>query len=93
MSHAESPSFAALSEPRNDDAAIAAKWHGSCDPGIDHPVTCNSKVIGAQWFDAAGLADANPGEYHSPRDFDGHGQLERVGVEGTGSYGAGRPAI
>lgn len=65
----ESPSFAALHEPRSDDATIAAKWQGICDP----QVTCNNKVIGARWYDSGGLASVNPGEHHSPRDYDGHG--------------------
>ncbi|GIH13060.1 S8 family serine peptidase [Rugosimonospora africana] len=69
----ESPSFKPLPEPRRDDAIIAAKWHGTCQAGADHPVTCNSKVIGARYFDAAGNSEANPGEFKSPRDFDGHG--------------------
>jgi subtilisin family serine protease len=73
----ESPSFAALPTPRKDDAIIAAKWHGTCDPGTDanpaNRVTCNNKVLGARWFNAAGLADGFPGEFHSPRDYDGHG--------------------
>lgn len=69
----ESPSFAPLSEPRSDDAVIASKFHGTCDHGLDHPVTCNNKVIGARWFDAAQLSGDNPGEFKSPRDFDGHG--------------------
>ncbi|HEX6499870.1 MAG TPA: S8 family serine peptidase [Micromonosporaceae bacterium] len=70
----ESPSFAPLSEPRPDQAVIDAKWHGTCDAGQDHPVTCNNKVIGARWFDLTGKsASQNPGEFHSPRDFDGHG--------------------
>ncbi len=73
----QSPSFAALPSPRKDDAAIAAKWHGVCDAGTDtnpaNRVTCNNKVLGARWFNAAGLADGFPGEFHSPRDFDGHG--------------------
>jgi subtilisin family serine protease len=69
----ESPSFGPLHEPRSDDATIAAKFHGTCDAGLDHPVTCNNKVIGARWFDAAGNSNANPGEFKSPRDFDGHG--------------------
>ena len=29
----ENPSFAALSEPRADDAIIASKFHGICDTG------------------------------------------------------------
>lgn len=73
----ESPSFAALPSPRPDDAVIAAKWHGTCDAGSEtdpkRNVTCNNKVIGARWFNAGGLAEAVPGEFHSPRDFNGHG--------------------
>lgn len=69
----ESPSFAAFRSPRSDDAVIAAKWSGICDPGADHTVTCNNKVIGARWYDSTGNADLNPAEFHSPRDFDGHG--------------------
>lgn len=69
----ENPSFAALPSPRADDAAIAAKFSGICDAGDDHQVTCNNKVIGARWYNASGAGDANPGEFHSPRDYDGHG--------------------
>jgi subtilisin family serine protease len=69
----ENPSFAALPAPRKDDATIAAKWHGTCQAGADHPVTCNNKVLGARYFDAAGNSNANLGEFKSPRDFDGHG--------------------
>lgn len=73
----ESPSFAPIQTTPSEDAVIAAKWHGSCDTasgaGTSAAVTCNNKVIGAQWFNAAGLASANPGEFKSPRDFDGHG--------------------
>jgi hypothetical protein len=69
----ENPSFAALPAPRPDQAAIAAKWRGTCDTGVEAPVACNNKVIGARWYDAGGLAAANPGEFSSPRDFDGHG--------------------
>ena len=56
----ESPSFAPLPEPRPDQAIIDAKWHGTCDAGIDEPpVTCNNKVIGARWYndDAASPSD------------------------------------
>jgi subtilisin family serine protease len=75
----ENPSFAALPEPRPDQAAVDAKWGTGdaaaqkCQTGDDHPVKCNNKVIGARWFNAEGYADANPGEFHSPRDFNGHG--------------------
>lgn len=80
----ENPSFAALSEPRADDAIIAAKFHGICDTSGEDPVTCNSKVIGARYFDSAGLSTVNPGEFTSPRDFDGHGSH-------TASTAAGDP--
>jgi subtilisin family serine protease len=93
----ESPSFAALPSPRKDDATIAAKWHGTCDAGTDptpaNRVTCNNKVLGARWFNAAGLADGFPKEFHSPRDFDGHGShtastaagehVDNVSINGT----------
>ena len=69
----ENPSFGPLPSPRPDQAIIDAKWHGSCDPGVEAPVACNNKVIGAQWFNAAGLSHRNPGEFDSPRDFFGHG--------------------
>jgi subtilisin family serine protease len=82
------PSFAALPEPRSDDSTIAANFHGTCDPGVNNgtfgPVTCNNKVIGARFYDAAGLSHANPGEFQSPRDFDGHGSH-------TASTAAGDP--
>ena len=73
----ENPSFAPLPEPRPDAAAIAAKWHGICDPGSDpnpaNRVTCNNKVIGARWFDEGGLSDSVPDEFLSPRDRNSHG--------------------
>jgi len=69
----ENPSFAALPEPRADDATIAAKFNGICDTTGPDPVTCNNKVIGARFYNSAGLASANPGEHANPRDYDGHG--------------------
>ncbi|MGC9669328.1 S8 family serine peptidase [Planosporangium sp. 12N6] len=75
----ENPSFAALPEPRPDQAVIDDKWGtgdiaaAKCEAGDDHPVECNNKLIGARWFNLAGLADEYPGEFHSPRDYHGHG--------------------
>jgi subtilisin family serine protease len=97
----ESPSWASLPEPRSDDSTIADKFHGTCDPGINNrafaPVTCNNKVIGARFFDAAGLSNRNPGEFKSPRDFDGHGDhtastaagelVKNISVNGIGGLG------
>ncbi len=73
----ESPSFAPLSEPRPDAAAIAAKWNGDCETGDDpdpaNNITCNNKVIGARWYDEGGLSSSVPDEFLSPRDRNLHG--------------------
>ena len=69
----ENPSLGPLPEPRPDQAIIDSKFFGTCVAGDDHPVTCNNKVIGARFYNAAGLGDNDPREFHSPRDFDGHG--------------------
>jgi subtilisin family serine protease len=68
----ENPAFAALPEPRPDANTIAAKWHGTCDPGIEAPVTCNNKLIGARYY-RAGFPDIEDFEFESPRDYGGHG--------------------
>jgi len=71
----ESPSFAALPEPRPDADAIAAKWFGTCEPGDDpteEPVTCNNKLIGARAYDLGSVPVADE-DFHNARDFDGHG--------------------
>jgi subtilisin family serine protease len=97
----ESPSWKPLPEPRSDDSIIANKFHGTCQAGADNrsfaPVTCNNKVIGARYFDAAGLSNRNPGEFKSPRDFDGHGDhtastaagdlVKNITVNGIGGLG------
>jgi subtilisin family serine protease len=72
----ESPSFAALPEPRADDEIIKQKWYADgvdkCDEGVTHPIVCNSKVIGARYYNKSGLGQWS-GEFTSPRDYDGHG--------------------
>jgi len=70
----DNPSLRALPEPRPDAAIIARKWKGSCDRGADpeHQVTCNNKVIGAQYF-REGVASPTPADWKSPRDSDSHG--------------------
>jgi subtilisin family serine protease len=86
----ESPSFAPLPEPRPDAAAIAAKWHGTCDPGSDpnvaNRITCNNKVIGARWYDAGGLSASVPDEFLSPRDRNSHGS--HTASTSAGDHGA-----
>jgi subtilisin family serine protease len=68
----ENPAFAALPEPRPDAQAITAKWHGTCDSGVEAPVTCNNKLIGARYY-RAGFPEIEPFEFESPRDYGGHG--------------------
>jgi subtilisin family serine protease len=70
----ENPAFAALPEPRADDATIAAKWHGTCDAGVSGtPVACNNKLLGARYYRSAGRSSVIPQEFFSPRDYEGHG--------------------
>ena len=80
----ENPSFAAFSGDGPKAGEIQKKFHGICDTTGEDPVTCNNKVIGARYFDAAGLSTANPREFTSPRDYDGHGSH-------TASTAAGQP--
>lgn len=81
----ESPSFAALPEPRPDADAIAAKWNGTCVAGESGQVECNNKVIGARWYDETEAYRVRAGEFASPRDRNGHGSH-------TASTAAGNPA-
>ncbi len=71
----ENPSFGPLPEPRPDAYVIGSKWHGTCDQGAEtdptRNVTCNNKVIGARWYNSG--VNAIPEEFHSPRDWGGHG--------------------
>jgi subtilisin family serine protease len=75
----ESPSFQPLSSPRPDQAAIDAKFKGTCDTGGPSTVgtsaafACNNKVIGARWYGAEYGNTIIPGEFKSPRDYNGHG--------------------
>jgi subtilisin family serine protease len=69
----ENPSFAAFKGKGPADAEIKKKFHGTCDTSGEDPVTCNNKVIGARFYNASGADTANPNEFSSPRDYDGHG--------------------
>jgi len=80
----ENPAFGALL-PSKTDKQIAKRWHGSCIAGTDGPpVTCNNKLIGAKWF-GPGTVVPVPGEFHSPRDYDGHGS--HTASTAAGDYG------
>lgn len=56
-------------------ATLPEDWKGKCQKGEDWPKdTCNSKLIGARYFDE-GMGEGNIAgfDYLSPRDADGHG--------------------
>ena len=80
----ENPSFAAFKGKGPDAGKIKKKFHGTCDTTGEDPVTCNNKVIGARFYNASGADTANPNEFSSPRDYDGHGSH-------TASTAAGQP--
>lgn len=70
----ENPSFARMETTRRSDAFVARKFSGECEVGVEAPVRCNNKVIGARYFtDGVGLDNIFEEDYLSPRDFDGHG--------------------
>lgn len=54
-------------------------WHGKCVGGDEFNASnCNKKLIGARFYNAglggnAGVTAEFPGEFNSPRDFNGHG--------------------
>ncbi len=54
-------------------------WHGKCTPGTQFNASnCNQKLIGARYYNAGFGGDAAilaefPGEFNSPRDYNGHG--------------------
>ena len=83
----ESPSFAALPNPRPDAGVISGKFHGVCDAGQTSTVSCNNKVIGARWYNDSGLSA--PDESLSPRDDDSHGS--HTASTAAGNHGV--PAI
>jgi Subtilase family len=68
----ERPSFAPIKTTIDSDSIVAAKWNGTCDTGVEAPVACNNKVLGARYF-KAGIGTIAPDEFESPRDLNGHG--------------------
>ena len=54
-------------------------WHGKCENGEQfNNSMCNQKLIGARFYNAgqggnAGITANFPGEFNSPRDYNGHG--------------------
>ncbi|HMM43633.1 MAG TPA: S8 family peptidase, partial [Thermomicrobiales bacterium] len=92
----ENPSFA--NQVRNDRTGrgpaqyrMLRNWWGKCQPGEQFsPLTCDGKIVGAQWFnsgfggDAAVRAEFDD-EYISARDSDGHGS--HTASTAAGNYG------
>ncbi|WKX10932.1 S8 family peptidase [Streptomyces sp. NL15-2K] len=85
------PSLQAIPNPSDDDV-IAKKWKGTCEPGTDltHRVTCNNKVIGAQYF-RKGLSDPGPTDWASPMDAESHGTHTATTAAGNTDVPAGVP--
>ncbi|MFI1213493.1 S8 family serine peptidase [Streptomyces sp. NPDC020802] len=79
------PSLEPLPEPRPDAKIIAQKWKGSCDPGEDsaRKVTCNNKLIGAQYFNK-GIPESSEDHWASPLDLEGHGT--HIATTAAGDY-------
>jgi hypothetical protein len=86
------PSLKALPEPRPDAALIAKKWKGDCDPGQgDAPkITCNNKVIGAQYF-RKGVPNPTARDWPSPMDADSHGTHTATTAAGDHDVAASVP--
>ena len=67
----ENPSFAPLASTP-DQAVIDEKWNGVCQAGVEEPITCNNKLIGARYYGASFGNDISL-DFDSPRDTNGHG--------------------
>ena len=68
---AENPAFGPLAQ-HPDQARIDAKWNGICDVGVEEPIACNNKLIGARYYGEDFGNDISL-DFNSPRDFNGHG--------------------
>jgi len=80
----ENPTFAAL-PASSIHKKVAARFHGICDAGSTGPaMVCNNKVIGARYYGPGSIV-IKPGEYLSPRDYDGHGS--HTASTAAGDYG------
>ncbi|PWG07209.1 peptidase [Streptomyces sp. V2] len=86
------PSFAAFPGTAPGQAAVNAKWKGTCDPGQDpaHRVTCNNKVIGAQYFNKS-ITDPKPDDWPSPLDGESHGTHTASTAAGKANVAASVP--
>ncbi|MEV7731774.1 S8 family serine peptidase [Streptomyces sp. NPDC088921] len=89
---ARNPSLQALPDSTPGADIIARKWKGSCDPGDDpaHRVTCNNKVIGAQYFNKDAI-DPKDIDWPSPMDSDGHGTHTATTAAGNADVPASVP--
>ncbi|HEY5848079.1 MAG TPA: S8 family serine peptidase [Microlunatus sp.] len=67
----ENPSFAPL-ESTPDQAVIDEKWNGVCQAGVEEPIACNNKLIGARYYGAT-FGNNISLDFDSPRDTNGHG--------------------
>ncbi|WP_246562043.1 S8 family serine peptidase [Streptomyces roseirectus] len=86
------PSFAPLPAESLAQATVNRKWKGTCDPGQDpaHRVTCNNKVIGAQYFNKS-ITDPKPDDWPSPLDGESHGSHTASTAAGNANISARVP--
>ncbi|WP_416972611.1 S8 family serine peptidase [Streptomyces sp. 4F14] len=86
------PSFAAFPGVAPGQAAVNAKWKGVCDPGQDpaHRVTCNNKVIGAQYFNKS-ITEPKENDWPSPLDGESHGTHTASTAAGNADIAASVP--
>lgn len=82
--------------PEQEDGSRA--WTGTCTAGEQFTVAdCNGKIIGARYFNAgfggnAGIKEAFPYEFNSPRDYEGHGTHTAATAGGNNGVAASGPA-
>ncbi|HEY8979763.1 MAG TPA: S8 family serine peptidase [Streptomyces sp.] len=88
----DSPSFAPLPADSLAQSTVDRKWKGSCDPGQDpnHRVTCNNKLIGAQYFNKA-VTDPKEDDWASPMDGESHGSHTASTAAGNADVTANVP--
>ncbi|MHC5905863.1 S8 family serine peptidase [Streptomyces sp. S6] len=88
----DSPSFAPLPADSLEQATVDRKWKGSCDPGQDpkHRITCNNKLIGAQYFNK-GITAPKENDWPSPLDGESHGSHTASTAAGNADVTASVP--
>jgi subtilisin family serine protease len=85
----ESHSFDPLASTP-DQAIIDEKWTGTCDVGVEEPIACNNKLIGARYY-GEDYANRIDDDFNSPRDYNGHGT--HTASTAAGNHGVAADAM